>query len=174
MHGICVVGYFLMIFDRNTLDGNDMAKSTEELEEILKNTHHTKAAAFIEETGDSFVGEDEFARYMRATIKAHGRLQQEVFLYADISERYGYKIISGEKRTEQRDTIIRICYAAEFSLDETQHALKLYGMPELYARMERDALIMIAFNERPGSIIEVNQFLRDNRAEALRPCGVQN
>ena len=46
-------------------------------------------------------------------------------------------------------------------------------MPELYAKIPRDAMIMIAFNERPGSIIDVNSFLKNNGMEILRSSGVQ-
>ena len=90
-----------------------------------------------------------------------------------MSEKYGYKLLSGEKHTKQRDVILRLCYAAELSLEETQKALKLYRMPELYAKIPRDAMIMIAFNERPGSIIDVNSFLKKNGMEILRSSGVQ-
>lgn len=93
---------------------------------------------------------------------------------ADIPERYGYKLLSGEKHTKQRDIILRICYAAEMTLDETQRALKKYGMPELYAKIPRDALLMIIFNERPGSIINVNALLKENGMEPLRTSGLQD
>ena len=65
---------------------------------------------------------------------------------ADIPERYGYKLISEEKRTKQRDIILRLCYAAHFTLEETQKALKMYDMPMLYSKVKRDALLMIVFN----------------------------
>ena len=106
-------------------------------------------------------------------MKKNGITQQIVFLKADIPERYGYKLLSGEKHTRQRDVIIRICYAAELTLQQTQRALRKYGMPELYAKVPRDALIMIAFNERPGSIIEVNTLLKTNNLEPLRTSGIQ-
>ena len=96
-----------------------------------------------------------------------------IFLAADIPERYGYKLISEEKRTRQRDVILRICYAAHFTLEETQQALRIYGMPELYAKNSRDAVLMIAFHERPGDIIEVNALLKQNAMEPLRSSGVQ-
>ena len=67
--------------------------------------------------------------------------------------------------------VLRICYAAELTLEETQMALKIYGMPMLYAKIPRDALLIIAFNERPGSVIEVNSFLKKNGQEPLRSCG---
>ena len=92
---------------------------------------------------------------------------------ADIPERYGYKLLSGEKHTKQRDVILRICYAAEFTLEETQRALRKYEMPELYAKIPRDAFLMIVFNERPGSILDVNEVLRANGLEPLRSSGIQ-
>jgi hypothetical protein len=94
-------------------------------------------------------------------------------LKAEIPERYGYKLLSGEKRTRQRDVILRICYAAEFTLKETQRALKKYRLPELYAKIPRDALLMIAFNERPGTITEVNVLLEQNGMLPLRTSGLQ-
>ena len=59
------------------------------------------------------------------------------------------------------------------TLEETQHALKQYAMPELYAKIPRDAFLMIIFNERPGSIIEVNELLNKNGMEPLRTSGMQ-
>ena len=114
-----------------------------------------------------------FSFYIKDILSKKGITQQTVFLKADIPERYGYKLLSGEKHTRQRDVILRICYSAELSLDETQRALKKYQMPELYAKIPRDALIMIIFNERPGSIIEVNAILKKNGMEPLRTSGVQ-
>lgn len=70
--------------------------------------------------------------------------------------------------------ILRICYAAEFSLQETQRALKEYEMPTLYAKKPRDAFMMIVFNERPGSIIDVNELLKRNGMEPLRTSGLQD
>lgn len=147
-------------------------KSTDELEKTLGKTHPNDASGFLAENENSLLSDEfSFASYMRGIIKEKNIMQQEVFLKADIPERYGYKLISQEKRTKQRDIILRICYAAEMTLNETQEALRIYRMPELYAKIPRDALIMIAFNERPGTIIEVNAFLKKNGMEPLRPSG---
>ena len=67
----------------------------------------------------------------------------------------------------------RLCYAGELSLQETQRALRKYGMAQLYAKDERDALIMIAFNERPGSVLQINAILKENGLLPLRTSGVQ-
>lgn len=149
-------------------------KNTEELEKILKSTHVTELQRYLSDNGENIVtSKRPFSDYIRERIKAKGLKQQEVFLEADIPERYGYKLITEEKRTRQRDVILRLCYAAQMTLEETQKALKYYRMPELYARIPRDALIMIALNERPGSIIDVNTFLKKNGMEVLRSSGVQ-
>ena len=150
-------------------------KDTTELEKVLKSTHMKDAELFLEENKESmYVGDNDFSAYMRDKLKEKGIRQQDVFLYADIPERYGYKIMSGEKHTRQRDVILRMCYAAELSLEETQKALRIYGLPELYAKVPRDAVLMIAFNTRPGGIIEVNQLLRDKKIEPLRTSGLQD
>ena len=149
-------------------------KNTEELEKILGSTHISDIDGYLYEHAESIVSSDRpFADYIRELIKEKGLKQQDIFLDADLPERYGYKLISEEKHTRQRDVILRLCYAAHMTLEETQKALKYYRMPQLYAKIPRDALIMIAFNERPGSIIEVNGFLKKNGMEVLRSSGLQ-
>ncbi|MBR1477024.1 MAG: hypothetical protein IJ608_03570 [Lachnospiraceae bacterium] len=149
-------------------------KTTEELNNILKSTHAENLGDYIQDNSESILSKDRpFAEYMRLLIKEKGLKQQDIFLDADIPERYGYKLISEEKRTKQRDIILRICYAAGFTLSETQRALKIYEMPQLYSKIPRDALLMIIFNERPGSILDVNALLKKYDMETLRSSGVQ-
>ncbi|MDD6066319.1 MAG: hypothetical protein PUD04_07115 [Firmicutes bacterium] len=149
-------------------------KNTKELTEVLGKTHLSEFEKFCKENKESLNPEkNAFSEYIKIQLKKKNLTQQMVFLRADIPERYGYKLLSGEKHMKQRDVILRICYAAELTLEETQHALKQYEMPELYAKIPRDALLMILFNERPGSIIEVNEFLQKNGMEPLRTSGLQ-
>ncbi len=149
-------------------------KDTNELEKALGKTHLSEYDSYIENNKDSILSEsNSFSTYVKDLLTEKGLTQQMVFLNADIPERYGYKLLSGEKHTKQRDVILRICYAGEFSLQETQRALRKYGMAELYAKDDRDALIMIAFNERPGSVLEVNSLLKEHGFQPLRTSGVQ-
>lgn len=137
-------------------------KNTKELVDILGKTHISEFDKFCKEQKDSMdPDEHAFSEYIKGLLKEKKMTQQMVFLKADIPERYGYKLLSGEKHTRQRDVILRICYAAEMTLEETQRALQKYGMPQLYAKIPRDALLIIIFNERPGGIIEVNELLSD-------------
>ena len=125
-------------------------KETNELEQELGSTHLADYNGFLEKHKDSMLSDStSFSTYVKAIMREKGVTQQTAFLKADIPERYGYKLLSGEKHTRQRDIILRICYASD------------------------DALIMIAFNERPGSIIDVNALLKENRMETLRTSGMQ-
>ena len=92
-----------------------------------------------------------FADYMRMKFWEKGVLQQNVFLAADLSENYGYKLIAEEKHTRQRDTILRLCLAARFRPEEVQEALILCGMAPLHGRFPRDACWRSPF--KMGSVI---------------------
>ena len=116
--------------------------------------------AFLREHAEALLtGPRPFADYMRAKFRDKGVLQQNVFLAADISENYGYKIIAEEKHTVQRDIILRICLAAQFDLDETQKALILYGMAPLYWLLPRDIVFMAAIVHKVYDIHQVNDVL---------------
>jgi hypothetical protein len=150
-------------------------KNTGDLEKVLGSTHVDDFDRYIDENQDSMMSSgDDFYIYIKELLHQKNISQQLTFLKADIPEKYGYKLLSGEKRTRQRDVILRICYAAELTLDETQRALKKYGLPELYAKIPRDAFLMVVFNERPGSIIDVNALLKEKGLDTLRTSGAQD
>jgi len=103
-----------------------------------------------------------FTDFMRRKFREKRLPQKEIFIRADLDDRYGYKLISGEKQTQQRDIILRICLAAEFTLGEAQEALVLYGMAPLYEKVRRDAAFIVAFSNRIYDIHEVDTILREN------------
>lgn len=149
-------------------------KNTNELEELLGSTHPRDIAEFVEAHAEDMMdGDHDFARYMRERLKEKGLQKQYVLSRADIAQGYGYKLLNEEKVTRQRDVILRICYAAEFTLEETQQALRIYHMDPLYVRDKRDALIMTCFNQRPGNILDLNDLLLKNKLQPLRSSGVQ-
>ena len=109
------------------------------MEQLLRITPEGFKTFIAEQESSLIRSKRPFTDYMRAKFREKDISQQNVFLAADLPERYGYKLISGEKRTEKRDTILRICLAAEFCLEETQEALMLYGMSPLHGRIPRDS-----------------------------------
>jgi hypothetical protein len=64
-----------------------------------------------------------------------------------------------EKHTKDRDLIIRLCLAGHFNWDETNRALKLYGLSELYAKDPRDACMIVAINNRIYDMYEIDEML---------------
>ena len=106
--------------------------------------------------------ERSFPETLSALRREKNISQQDVFLAADLNERIGYKLISGEKRTLQRDVILRICLAAAFQPEEVQEALILYGMAPLRARVPRDCAFIVAFCNRIHDIHDVDAILREN------------
>lgn len=147
-------------------------KSTDELENILGQTSTTDIEAYLAENAESLLAQERpFAAYMHEMIRKYGKTQQEVFLQADFPMRFGYKLLAEEKHTKQRDFILRICYATGMTLDETQKALTLYGMAPLYARIPRDAVLMIAFNQHKGNVLDVNALLTEHKMPILKTSG---
>ena len=147
-------------------------KSTTELEKILGQTATSEIGAYLSGNAQSLLqAERPFSAYLHQMLKKYGKTQQEVFLQADLPMRFGYKLLSEEKHTRQRDFILRICYAVGMTLEETQKALTLYGMAALYPRIPRDAVLMIAFNQHKGNLADVNALLAAHQLPALKASG---
>lgn len=146
-----------------------MEKTTNTLTKILKKTKPEEMDAFFKTNVEDVLTQDHpFSIYMRECVKAKGLRFQDIFLRADISEGYGYKLISGEKHTRQRDTILKLCLGARLSLEEIQRALKIYGMSPLYARFPRDAVLISAISARIYEITEINSLLARNGQPQLK------
>ena len=72
-----------------------------------------------------------------------------------------------EKHTRDRDLIIRFCIAGHFNWDETNRALKLYGFTELYAKNSRDAVLIVAINNRIYTLYDIDELLLEHGLECL-------
>ncbi len=146
-------------------------RTTEKLNELLKKTRPEDLEAYLE-NNKADIRDDAipFSAFIREKFREKGIKQQDVFLASDIPEGYGYKLISGEKHTKQRDVILRMCFGAGFSLRETQQALRLYGMSPLYPRIPRDCVFIIAFNKKIYDVQEVDQLLKDYDFDTLYVC----
>ncbi len=143
-------------------------KSTGELDKVLGKLNPERLSDYLkEQKSNMFTEETGFSSYMKEIFRKNGYTQQEVFLRADIPERYGYKLISQEKHTVQRDVIIRLTLASAFTLAETNRALKLYGFSQLYSRIERDAVLIVAINNKIRDLDEVNDLLMKNGFDKL-------
>ncbi len=150
-------------------------KTTNELQAILSRTKPEGIKEYLNANKDSLYTSDRpFADFMRDQFKTKKLTQQEVFTRAGIPERYGYKLISGEKKTVQRDIILRICIVAGFSLKDTQTALTLYAMPILYSKIPRDSVLIIAINQKLKSVTRVDELMEEYGFAPLTTCGAED
>ena len=121
---------------------------TENLEDALAGMKPSGLGPFLRDHEDALLTEnDSFSSYMKETISQKQRKLSEVFLEAGVDNLYGYRLLSGERHTLNRDIILRICLGAGFTFRETQRALRLGGYPELYPRRKRDAVLSVAIRE---------------------------
>lgn len=65
---------------------------------------------------------------------------------SDIDRTYGYQILSGAKKPS-RDNILKLCISANLNLDESNKALKLGNVGELYPKNPRDSIIIFGINK---------------------------
>lgn len=135
-------------------------KSTDELNAQLQDVKPEQIDKYIKTNSEYLAqGEKAFYYYMKDVLEEKNILLKDVYSFAGVTESWGGKIITMEKHTKNRDLIIRFCIAGHFSLDETNRALKLYGMNPLYAKDKRDVCIIVAINNRKYNFIEIDDIL---------------
>ncbi|MCI9141701.1 MAG: helix-turn-helix domain-containing protein [Lachnospiraceae bacterium] len=137
-------------------------KTTEELK------HELKAATNIE---DYLKSNRKSMTYRCLTRELNSLLSAKKLRKADVvrgsllSRAYVYQIFSGEK-SPSRDTLLALAFGLHLSDEETQALLKASKNPELYAREERDAIILFAL-QKGMSIFETNALLFEHDFQAL-------
>ena len=132
-------------------------KTTDNLMNTLKNTSPSELKDYMHENFQE--GEPTFPGYIDSLLLQKNLKRQDVLIRANLPQKYGYKLLTGEAHTTDRDKILRICFSMEMSLKETQRALKLYGMTELYPKIKRDVLLIVALGQKMFNIDEVNEML---------------
>lgn len=133
-------------------------ESTSNLMNILKSTAEKNVEQYCRQyiDGKNYVS---FSAFIDDLIAQRHLKRQDILAQADIPQKYGYKLLTGESHTTDRDKILRICIAMKLTLKETQRALNLYGMPPLYPKNKRDVILIVAINKGAGSVIDVNERL---------------
>ena len=144
---------------------NLMEKPTADLMEALRGADAAGVKLFVEEHFSQ--GQPDFVGYMDELLARKQMKRQDVLLRANLPQKYGYKLLSGESHTTDRDKILRICFALELSLKETQRVLKLYGMNELYPKNRRDVALIVALGRRQFDIDLVSEALAEQGLEPL-------
>ena len=135
-------------------------KSTDELNDLLENMKPDQIDSYLKDNSKYMAdGKKAFYYYMKDVLDEKNIRLKDVYSFAGVTESYGSKIVTMEKHTKDRDLIIRLCLAGHFNWDETNRALKLYGLSELYAKDSRDACLIVAINNRIFDMYEIDEML---------------
>ena len=138
-------------------------KPTSELDYLLENMKPKQLGMYYMDNKQYLInGEKVFYYYMKDVLYEKGMKLKEVYLNAGISGGYGGKVIRMEKHSENRDLIIRLCIGGRFSLVETNRALKLYGVNELYSKDPRDACIIVAIKNHIFDVYQIDDLLSEH------------
>lgn len=105
------------------------------------------------------------SEYLNTLLSQKGISRADVVRGSLLDRAYVYQIFSGEK-TPSRDKLIAIAFGLCLSDGQAQKMLKLSGNRELYARDERDAVILFAL-QRKKSILETNELLSLHNLKTL-------
>lgn len=143
-------------------------KPTNELDELLGNMKPSGLSKYYKENSGNLLNDEKaFYHYFKEITKEKNIFLKDVYSFAGVSESYGSKIITMEKHTKNRDLIIRLCIAAHFSIEESNKALKIYGMSPLYAKDKRDACMIVAINNRIFDLAEIDEILETHGFDVL-------
>ncbi len=139
---------------------------TVELEGILQKGKITDFTKYCSEHIEGKIYED-FESYISDYIQESKISRKAVIQRADLPMKYGYDLLNGTKHTKSRDKIIRICIGCKMTAKDCSRALKLYGMSPLYAKNERDVLIILALNEHNLDVDDISELLLANGYDEL-------
>lgn len=128
--------------------------STDELNHAIRNA--TDIEDFLKRNRENMLTQS-LCEHLNMLLSQKGLSRAEVVRGSQLDRAYVYQIFSGE-RTPSRDKLIAIAFGLRLSDGETQTMLKLSGNRELYARDERDAMILFAL-QRKMTILETNDLL---------------
>lgn len=133
-------------------------KNTDDLMNTLHGANPEQVQAYLRENFAQ--GQPNFVSYMDELLTRKQLKRQEVLLRANLPQKYGYKLLTGEAHTTNRDKLLRLCFAMELDLKQTQRALKLYGMNELYPKNQRDVILIVALGKKQYDISQIDEELK--------------
>lgn len=140
-----------------------MKKSTMELLELLKKS--SNISDFIEKTVDEFIEEKPLYQYLENLIEEKQLKKSDVIKRSGLDRGYAYDIFAG-KKIPSRNKLLAICFAMELFEEEVQSLLKYTGYPQLYARIERESIILFGLQHHL-SLMDVNELLYEMNYEYL-------
>ena len=117
-----------------------MKKTTEELLLLLKNTSNINT--YLTQQKDS-IHTLELSEALEGLLTKKSISKSDCIRRSGLDRTYCYQIFSGTKRPS-RDKLLALCFAMGLTVEETQELLKQTGYVMLYAKNERDSVILFS------------------------------
>lgn len=107
------------------------------------------------------------AAYLQSMLDEHGCSKADIIRRSEMSgSNYVYEVFRSDEKAVSRDKLIALCMGFPLSVEETQKALKLGKVGELYPRDRRDAYILFAVKSGM-TVADLNELLYDNELKEL-------
>jgi len=149
---------------------NDKSKKTTALttQELLKILHATRNTSELQEYTEKLAsnsGFHSFSEYLCYILREKKIAESELIRDSQIQRTYAYQILNGTKNPG-RDKVIALCLAAHMNLEETQRALILANLGQLYPRRHRDSILIFAL-EQCLDVQQTNELLFEENEDIL-------
>lgn len=106
-----------------------------------------------------------FTDYIEQKRKSANISPAKLIADAQIQRNYGYQLLNGTKKAG-RNKVLAFCIALSLPLDEVQRALTIAKEGVLYAKDQRDAILIFCINQKL-SVLETNALLYEKEEELL-------
>lgn len=134
-------------------------------EELLKNLlKSNNIEKYIKENEEHFI-DLTISQFLSEYISAKGLKKSTVIKNAEISEIFGFQVLSGT-RNPSRNTLLSLCISSKMTLDEVQATLKIAEFAPLYPKSKRDSVIILGITNGKN-VCQINNELYDNNEETL-------
>ena len=137
-------------------------KDTNQLENELTESNDVKN--FLNDNAENF-RKYTLAEYLRRLLEEKNLIKAQVIRDSQLDEGYAQHIFGGRKNPS-REKILSLALAMKLSPKETNYLLYYAGHNKLYARDERDAVIIFALENRK-TVLQTNELLTDLKMESL-------
>ena len=128
-------------------------KETTDLMSRLNSVSNDKALSdFIKDVDGNYPL--TFSEYIKKLMIERNLYKTDISKLSNLDRSYTSQIIEGTKNPG-RDKVLAISIGIKLNLEETQKALKLAGLSELYPKSKRDSIIIYAINKKM-SVMDTN------------------
>ena len=135
-------------------------QKTKDLEDILKKAGALEKDRILKEIRDV-----SFVDYINEILLEKDLEKSDIIRDAQIPRTYAYQIFQGSKQAG-RDKILQLAIAMKLNLEETNRLLTVAHHNHLYAKQQRDAILIFGISKQ-YSLIQINELLDEFNHELL-------